>query len=93
MINGIQSAERVFNYTQGTSPKVSREPLTSFEKEDTAIISAEAKMLNELDKYNSGESNEINLAVTCIESKNQVAAAAKVIKTKSEMLDTLLDNF
>jgi len=93
MINGIQSSERVLNYPPSSSPKVSREPLNSFETEDTAIISAEAKMLNELDKYNSGKSNEINLAVTCLESKHQVEAVARVIKTKTEMLDTIMDSF
>jgi hypothetical protein len=50
-------------------------------------------MLNGIDKYNSGQSNEIDLAFTCITSKNQVEAAARVINTKKDMLDTIIDSF
>ena len=95
MIQGIQSSDSVnfyFPYDKKAN-YTANEPLNSFETEDTAIISAQAKILNELDKYNSGQSDELNLALTCITSKNQVKAVARVISTKKEMLDTILDSF
>jgi len=95
MIQGIQSSSNINSYfpSEKKADFVTREPLNSFETEDTAIISAQAKILNELDKYNSGQSDELNLALTCITSKNQVKAVARVISTKKEMLDTILDSF
>ena len=95
MIQGIQSSSSISSYFpyEKKTDFTANEPLNSFETEDTAIISAQAKILNELDKYNSGQSAEINLALTCITSKNQVKAVARVISTKKEMLDTILDSF
>jgi len=95
MIQGIQNTSNISSYFpyEKKADFVTNEPLNSFETEDTAIISAQAKILNELDKYNSGQSDELNLALTCITSKNQVKAVARVISTKKEMLDTILDSF
>lgn len=95
MIQGIQNTQNINSYfpSEKKANFVANEPLNSFETEDTAIISAQAKILNELDKYNSGQSDELNLALTCITSKNQVKAVARVIDTKKEMLDTILDSF
>jgi len=95
MLQGIQNTSSINPYfpSEKKANFVANEPLNSFETEDTAIISAQAKILNELDKYNSGQSNEIDLALTCITSKNQVEAVARVIDTKKEMLDTILDSF
>lgn len=94
MIQGIQNTQNINSYFASGKKQdsVVREPLNSFDTEDQAIISSEAKLLNELDKYNAGQSNEIDLAVTCITSKNHVKAVARVIKTKKEMLDTILDS-
>ena len=66
------------------------EPLHSFAKQDEAIISAQAKLLNELDKYNSGNGDEISLALTCVTSKLDIEANIKVIQAKDEMLGTIL---
>lgn len=95
MIQGIQNTSGINSYfPSGNKTNVPKnEPLNSFETEDTAIISAQAKLLNELDKYNSGESNELDLALAGITSKNQVKAVARVIKTKKEMFDAVLDSF
>ena len=84
VINSFYSMERKGIYTPSGS-------ISSFETEDQAIISAQAKLLNELEKYNAGESDELDLAITCITSKNQVEAVAEVINTKKEILDTIID--
>jgi len=68
-----------------------RRPLTSFDVEDQAIISAQAKLLNELEKFNSGEGDIVNLAVQSAISELTVTANANVINTKKEMMDTILD--
>jgi len=95
MIQGIQNSSGINSYftSDKRSNFVKSEPLNSFETEDQAIISAEAKLLNELERYNSGEGNELDLALTCITSKNQVKAVANVINAKKDMLDTILDSF
>lgn len=64
--------------------------LNNFDLEDKAIISAQAKMLNEMDKYNAGTGNEIDLAVSQILGKSQVEACANVINTKKEMFNSIL---
>lgn len=95
MIQGIQNTLNINPYSPYDKKinSIANKSLNSFETEDTAIISAQAKLLNELDKYNSGQSDELDLALTCITSKNQVKAVARVIKTKNQMLDTILDSF
>lgn len=66
-------------------------PLHSFDNEDSAIISAQARLLNELEKYNSGAGNEIDLALTCVTSQRQVEAQVAVIKTKTRIMDSLME--
>lgn len=78
---------------QPTSYKRPVSSLTNFDLEDQAIISAQAKILNELEKFNAGEGNEFELAVANITGKIQVEAAVNVIKTKDEMMDTLMEMF
>jgi hypothetical protein len=91
-ISGINS--NISDYspisTAKTSQSASSGSLCNFDVEDQSIISAEAKMLNELDKYNNGESNEVNLAVTNITSKYQVEAAVNVINTKNDMMEKIM---
>lgn len=93
MIQEIMNSRGINSfYAIGKKEKYAiNESLNSFEDEDEAIISAQAKLLNELDRYNSGQGNEIDLAVACITSKTEVAANARVIETKKEMMDTILD--
>ncbi len=65
--------------------------LLNFDIEDQAIISAQAKILNELEKFNAGEGNEIELALASIMGEIQVEASANVIKAKDEMMDAIMD--
>lgn len=67
------------------------EPINSFNDEDQAIVSAEAKLLNELNKFNSGAGNDVELAAANVMAKVTVEAEASVIKAKKDSLDTLLD--
>ena len=94
MINGIESSS-ITNFFYSTERKennyVPTGSINSFEVEDQAVISAQAKLLNELEKYNTGKSDELNLALTCVTSKNQIKAVAEVINTKKEIFETVLD--
>lgn len=65
--------------------------LMSFDLEDEAIISSQAKLLNELDKFNSGEGNAVDLALAGVMSKVVVSAEVNVIQAKKDMFDNLLD--
>lgn len=62
--------------------KFSSVSLNNFDIEDKAIISAQAKMLNELDKYNSGSGNEVDLALAQVQSKIHIGAVVNVINAK-----------
>jgi hypothetical protein len=79
------------NTSNNTAEKAVRTSFNSFEVEDNAIISAQAKLLNELDKFNSGEGDAVDLAITGITSKHQVEAMVQVINTKKDMMDTILE--
>jgi len=72
------------------SAKGTFEPMNSFADEDEAIISSQAKMLNELDKFNAGEDNLVNLVGASVNAKYTVEAEVNVINTKKEMMDTVL---
>lgn len=65
--------------------------LLNFDIEDRAIISSQAKILNELEKLNAGEGNEVDLALASVMGRVQVEAAATVIKTKDEMMDSVME--
>lgn len=85
-INPMQSASTNDN----TAEKAVKTSFNSFEVEDKAIISAQAKLLNELDKFNSGQGDAVELAITNVTSQNQVEAMVRVINTKKDMMDTIL---
>ena len=89
-VNGLNSPGYI-NILSGVSQPPQVEPLHSCDIEDKAIISAEAKLMNEMEKYNSGQGNEVDLAVTRINSVNQVDAMVKLINTKKDMLDKVLE--
>lgn len=91
MIESIGSSQHVQNLQLGRASGVGARSLNNFDIEDESIISAQAKILNELEKYNSGEGNEIDLALTCKMGELQVEAAVNVIKTKNEMMDAVMD--
>lgn len=95
MVLGINNIEQnifqmPFSQPQ-TSSKATFEPLNSFADEDEAIISAEAKLLNELNKFNSGEDNFVDLALANVTSKFTVSAEVNVIQTKKDMMDSILE--
>jgi len=94
MVSSIKNTDGIYfsPYSGGnTAQKAANTTLNSFDTEDKAIISAEAKLLNELDKFNSGQGDAIDLAVTSITSKHQVEAIVNVINTKDKMMDTVLE--
>lgn len=95
MVSEINNIEQSIFQTQfsqrQTSTKDAFEPLNSFADEDEAIISSQANLLNELEKFNSGEGDAVNLAVASIMTKFTVSAEVDVINTKKDMLDTILD--
>jgi hypothetical protein len=86
---GKSSFQPEISQRQG-NVKATFEPMNSFADEDQAIISSEAKMLNELDKFNSGADNLLQLVGASINAKYTVQAEARVIDTKKEMMDTVL---
>lgn len=97
MVNNITKINNIPTLTglyapSAVSPKTdfNSSSLNNFDLEDKAIISEQAKMLNEMDKFNSGNGNEINLAVSQISGKNQIEACINVINTKKEMFDSIL---
>lgn len=90
MIEGINSAQQVYNALCCKAPAQSGGGLLNFDVEDEAIISSQAKILNELDKFNSGEGNEVDLALATVMGKIQTEAAVNVIKTKDEMMDAVM---
>jgi hypothetical protein len=90
MIQAVGNSQQI-NSVQYSNSSGSHKSLTNFDVEDEAIISSQAKILNELEKYNSGDGNEIDLTLACKMGEVQVEAAAKVIKTKNEMMGTIMD--
>ncbi|MCK7514856.1 MAG: hypothetical protein MZV70_69875 [Desulfobacterales bacterium] len=91
MISEIQGSSPIYypsKYDNLEMPK--SRPLHNFDIEDKAIISAQAKLLNELEKFNSGQGDVVDLAVTSIKSEQEVAANVKVINTKNHMLDAVM---
>jgi len=95
MVSGINNIEQSVFQPQTSARQLSTdstsEPMTSFEDEDKAIISSQAKMQYELEKFNSGGGNDVNLAVSEVMAKTTVSAEVNVINTKKDMLDAVLD--
>ncbi len=71
--------------------KESFDSLISFDEEDEAIISAEAKMQYELEKFNGGADNLLELIGASVNAKFTAQAEARVVDTKKEMLDIIMD--
>lgn len=96
MVSGINNIEQstfqpqLFQGQPSTTDKWP-ERMNSFDDEDKAIISSQAKMLNELDKFNAGEGNPVDLALSCVIAKNTASAEVNVINAKKDMIDVLLD--
>jgi len=90
MIGSIGNSQEVC-FPQYNNSGRSGGSLLNFDIEDKAIISTQAKILNELEKFNAGEGNEIDLALATTMGKVQVEAAVTVIKTKDEMMDAIME--
>lgn len=91
-INNIQQSASPLQFTQRLSPTTeTTEPLNSFADEDEAIISSQAKLQNELEKFNSGEGDALDLAVAGIMAKTTISAEVNVINAKKHMMDDILD--
>jgi hypothetical protein len=91
MVQSVNNIAGLSNYpsVDFTKSQQQQVPLQNFDIEDKAIISSQAKILNELDKYNNGQSDELNLALTTMTSKHQIEASLSVIKTKNEILSQI----
>lgn len=90
MIESIGSTTQAYSL-QYSGPKPETASLMNFSVEDKAIISAQAKILNELEKFNAGEGNEVDLALAATMGRLQTEASVNVIKTKDEMMEAVLD--
>lgn len=98
MVSGISNINNIGQigfqpqaYQRQTSKVDELEPLTSFDDEDQAIISSQAMLLNELDKFNSGTGDAVNLAIASVMAKFTVQAEVNVIKAKEDMFDAILN--
>lgn len=95
MISGINNIEKSPYQTEFSPQKItpadtSFEPLNSFYEEDQAIISSQAKMQYELEKFNSGGDNAVELAASTVIAKTTANVEVNVINTKTNMLNVLL---
>jgi hypothetical protein len=96
MISNINNIEQNIFKTQISQWRVAtsliRASLNNFDIEDQAIISSQAELLNELDKFNSGEDNIVDLALASVMTEITVSAEVNVINTKNDMFKTILDS-
>lgn len=94
MISGINKVEQSSlqpEISQRQAPTSNKfEPIDSFYEEDEAIISSQAKLQYELEKFNSGGDNAVDLALANVTAKNTANAEVNVIQTKKNMLNVLL---
>lgn len=91
-IKSIQQSFLQPQIYQGQLPATdAQEPLNSFYIEDKAIISSQANFMNELDKFNSGQGDAVDLAIADVIAKITTQANVNVINTKKDMLDAVLE--
>lgn len=79
------------SYGVSNSSPQSYTSLNDFSDNDQAIISAEAKYLNEIEKFNSGNGDAVNFAITGEITKFSVAANVNAINAKKDAIDAVLD--
>lgn len=95
MVSGINNVQQSAFQPQISARQFSAadapSALISFDEEDSAIISSEAKLLNELDKFNRGGDNLVDLALANVMARVTVEAEVNVIQTKKEMFEDILD--
>lgn len=95
MVSGVnnlgQYGVQPESYRRQLASTESSASLTSFSVEDEAIISSEANLLNELEKFNSGEGDAIDLALASVMAKITVGAVVNVIQTQNDMFDSVME--
>lgn len=96
MVSGINNIEQSIFQPQLSQRQLSTKDMpssspTSFDIEDQAIISSQAKMQNELEKFNAGEGDPLDLALSSVIAKFTVSAEVNVIQAKKDMFDEILD--
>lgn len=90
-INNIKQSSFQPEFSKRQAPVNNEfEPLNSFADEDQAIISAQANMLNELEKFNAGEGDALDLVLASEMAKITVEAQVNVINAKTDMMDEIL---
>lgn len=87
MVTSINNIEQsIFQpevYQRGLfSTEEKSEPKSLFTDEDEAIISSQAKLYNELEKFNSGQGDPLDLMVAGVLAKVTVEAEVNVINIK-----------
>lgn len=95
MVSGINNIEQS-NFQPQFSPRQSTTGYTpssinSFDAEDEAIISAEAKMQYELEKFNAGGDNLVDLALSEVMAKITTSAEVNAINAKKDIMDDILE--
>jgi len=91
MLNEIYSIDNINRIFAASNLAVQKYAVGfNFSIEDNAIISAEARMLNEL---NQRVDNLLKLPSTVVESKTQIEASLRAIKAKTNSYDVLLEKF
>lgn len=97
MVSTINSLEKsifqpeIYQRQFSTTKETDSEPKGLFTDEDEAIISSQAKLYNELEKFNSGGDNFVELAEANVMAKITTQAEVNVINTKKEMMDAILN--
>lgn len=87
-ISGISSTTVYAPYQQSTRPTGGT--LSTFDIVDEAIISEKAKMLNKLEEYNAGKTDEIDLALTTATSEIGIEANLRVFESENEMMKKIV---
>lgn len=94
MVSGINNIEQSVFQPQFSQrqPSAQGSPasLNSFDTEDEAIISSQAKMQYELEKFNAGGDNLVDLVGACTIAEFTTQAEVNVINTKKDMMDEIL---
>ena len=95
MVSGINNIDQIVPSTQVQVPQKilpntsNDRTHNSFEIEDKAIISEQAKLLNSLEKFNAGEEDAVDLAMAGIMAKTAVSGIVRVVQAKIDMYDSL----
>lgn len=91
-INNIRQSEFSPQNSQRQSSSADLPEASSFfEIEDKAIISSQAMLQNELEKFNAGEGDPLDLAMASVIAQVTVSAEVNVINAKKNMMDDIME--